>query len=866
MVGRWGAVLVRRSWWVLLAGVVAVVGAGVYGGGVFASLSDGGFEDPESESARELALERETFGNRSVDVVAIYSSEKLSATDPAFREEVEAVVDGLPDEAVSSVTSYYDTGSPDLLSRDGHAVQVLVSLQGETQDELSDRYQEVEPALQSDELRTDLAGAWAVYDDVNEIASEDLAAAERISLPIVLLLSLLIFGSVVAALMPVMVGAVAVVGALAVVRLLTLTTEVSVFAINVITLLGMGLAIDYALFVVSRFREELAGFTADPGVPREQAVGLAVRATMASAGRTVLFSGFTVAAAMSSLLIFPQAFLRSMGLGGIAAVLVAMAAALTILPATLMLLGRRIDAGRLPWRRGRPVAVESDHGPWATLAHSVMRRPVAYLVVIMVGLLAIASPFLGVKWGSVDYRVLPEEAAAHVAAERLNTEFGAETSSANVLLTDADRQQAAAYVADLDAVDGVTGVQPLDRSGETSLFRVFWEGNSQTSASQSLVEDLRDVAAPGDATALVGGLTANTVDLLDSIGEHLPWMGLLVVVVMLVLLFLAFGSVVLPVKAVVMNALSITASFGVVTWIFSDGHLEGLLGFESPGFLDATQPILMLAILFGLSMDYEVFLLSRVREQWDLTDGSSMSPSERNTRAVATGVQKTGRIITSAALLLAVVIGAFGMSGLVFMKLIGIGMLVALLLDATVVRALLVPATMKLLGSVNWWAPGPMLRWWERHGIREAATAPQVRPYPSREEGTRCGCSWRWSRRPVCSRTWVSSSPRARTPTPGSGGRRWSSGTSRSRSCPGSRTATSTTCWAGWSGQRRGEPRSSWPSPVPARSPTRRGRRCSTPTSTPRARARSCADSRPGHGPPRTRPARRPPEDRSTRT
>ena len=353
-----------------------------------------------------------------------------------------------------------------------------------------------------------------------------------------------------------------------------------------------------------------------------------------------------------------------------------------------------------------------------------MRHPVVYMVVIVVGLLAVASPFLGVKWGSVDYRVLPQDASAHVAADKLDTDFGPETSTANIMLTDADRREAASYVDDVTALGGVVDVQPVDRSGSTSLLRVFWEGNSQSGFSQDLVRDLRDVVPPGDANALVGGLTADSVDLLGSVGDHLPWMGLIVVGVMLILLFLAFGSIVLPLKAVLMNAVSITASFGVVTWIFADGHLENLFGFESPGFLDATQPILMLAILFGLSMDYEVFLLSRVREQWDRTGD--------NTLAVATGVQKTGRTITSAALLLAVVIGAFGASGLVFMKLIGVGMLVALLIDATIVRALLVPATMKLLGNANWWAPGPMRRWWDRYGIREGDAVPA--PYPAKEK------------------------------------------------------------------------------------------------------------------------------------
>jgi RND superfamily putative drug exporter len=341
-----------------------------------------------------------------------------------------------------------------------------------------------------------------------------------------------------------------------------------------------------------------------------------------------------------------------------------------------------------------------------------MRRPVVVIVVTVVGLLAIASPFLGVKWGSVDYRVLPDDAPAHVAADKLATDFGTEQSSANLLLQGTSEADVAAYMTEIEAVDGIVAVQPVAAEGDTTLLRAVWDGNSQTERSQDIVRDLREVD-PESGTAMVGGLAADTVDLIDSVGAHLPWMGLIVVLVMLVLLFVAFGSLVLPVKAVVMNLFSITASFGVITWIFSDGNLSDFLGFTPQGYLDATNPILMLAILFGLSMDYEVFLLSRVREEWDRTHDNDL--------AVATGVQKTGRIITSAALLLAVVIGAFSMSGIVFMKMLGIGMLVALLVDATVVRALLVPATMKLLGRWNWWAPGPLRRWWERYGFRESA-------------------------------------------------------------------------------------------------------------------------------------------------
>jgi uncharacterized membrane protein YdfJ with MMPL/SSD domain len=725
MINRWGHLVARRAGRTLVVSLLVILGAGLFGAGVFDSLSNGGFDDPASESARELELERATFGNKGVDVVAVYSDDDLAATDPAFASEVQERVEALPAEAVSSVVSYYDTGAESMVSDDGHAVQVLVSLAGDNQDAMAESWEQVRDALASERLETHLAGSWAVYGDVNEITAEDLKRAELLSLPIVLILSLLIFGSLVAASMPVVVGAVAVVGALAVVRLITMVTDVSVFSINVLTLLGMGLAIDYALFVVSRFREELARYDeSDP-----DAVSKAVTTTMGTAGRTVLFSGLTVAAAMSSLLVFPQNFLRSLGYGGIAAVVVAMLAALTVLPALLRLLGRRIDAGRMPWRRGRPVPAGSDHGTWARIARGVMRRPVTVMVAVTVGLLAMAAPFLGVTWGSVDYRVLPDGAPAHEAAEILNDEFGPETSTANLLVTGASPADVTTYRADVLDVPGVLAVEPVAEEGTTTLLRATWEGNSQTTASQDVVSAIRAVEPP-QGEVLVGGLAADTVDLLDSIGSRLPWMAAIVIVVMLVLLFLAFGSLVLPVKAVLMNVLSITASFGVVTWIFADGNLEGLLGFESSGFLDATQPILMLAILFGLSMDYEVFLLSRVREQWDLSAGSPASASERNTDAVVAGVQKTGRIITSAALLLAVVIGAFGTSGIVFMKMIGVGMLVALLIDATVVRALLVPATMKLLGGLNWWAPGPMRRWWERHGLRETE-APAQPPVPA---------------------------------------------------------------------------------------------------------------------------------------
>ena len=719
MLHRWSEFLIRRAGWVLTAGALVTILTAMYGIGVFGSLTQGGFDDPATESARELAHEQEAFGNKSVDVIAIYRSPDREVSDPEFKAEVDETLARIPEGTTTSVATYWDTRDPSMVSTDKHATTVMISLAGEGQAEQSDLNDELVPTLKADVLETDIAGPWAVYKGVNETVGEDLARAELFSFPLVVILSLLIFGSVVAALMPAVVGAISVLGAMALVRLITNFTEVSVFSINVITLLGTGLAIDYALFVISRFREELAQLPEDD----PKASAKAIRVTMATAGRTVLFSGLTVAAAMSSLLIFPQNFLRSLGYGGVAAVLVAVVAALTVLPAILLLLGRRIDAGRLPWRRHRPVAVINDHGVWARIAKGVMRRPVVVMVLVVGVLLLVASPFLSAKWGSVDYRVLPPDNPAHVATVSLNEDFGQERSTANLLLETEDKAEVSAYIDEVKQVDGVLDVRQVDAQDGVTLLRASWAGNSQTQESQDVVAAIREIPGPDGQDVLVGGLTADTVDLLTSLEAHLPWMAAIIAVVMLVLLFLAFGSLVLPVKAILVNLLSISASFGVITWIFAEGNLEGWLDFTSTGFLDATQPIFMLAILVGLSMDYEVFLLSRVREQWDLTHD--------NTLSVATGVQRTGRIITSAALLLAVVIGAFSTSGIVFMKMIGIGMLVALLIDATVVRILLVPATMKLLGKWNWWAPTGMLRWWERHGLRETEALPPA-PAPER--------------------------------------------------------------------------------------------------------------------------------------
>ena len=705
----------------ILAGAFLVF-AGVWGTGAFGALSDGGFEDPDSESFRADVELSQALGRSDADVVALYSSVTLTVDDPEFAAAVTSTLASLPTDEVASVAGFFSTGAPQFVSEDRHSTYAVVRLTG-TDDEIrGDQLDVVEPALDAPGLTEQIGGIAAVNRDINEQVGEDIARAEMLSLPILFALLIIIFGGLVAASMPLIIGGFAVLGAFTVIRLLTLFTDVSVFAINIVIFLGLGLAIDYGLFVVSRFREELR---AGRDVPA------ALRRTMQTAGRTVAVSGITVAVSLAGLTLFPQNFLRSMGFGGIAAVLVAMVAALTVLPALLAVIGHRIDAlsvrpllRRLtPRRRSTEPGTGAHVGAWYRIARSVMRRPVLYAAGIVVILLLLGTPFLRASFGGIDARVLPEGTPSRVVSEALESDFGGAADPAVTLAVTVagsiedpgTQQELAAYVGQVGELAGVETAELSDSDGSTAEVAVFLSGDALSSSSREIVDDIRALSPPPDGEVLVGGETAALVDLLDSIGSTLPLMALIVAVATFVLLFLAFGSVVLPVKAILMNVLSLGATFGALVLIFQDGHLSGLLGFTSTGTIEATQPILVLAIAFGLSMDYEVFLLSRVREQYDLTGD--------NTEAVATGLQRTGGIITSAALLLVVVIGAFATSGITFIKLIGVAMVIAIIVDATIVRTLLVPATMRLLGRANWWAPGPLRRVYERLGIREDGPA-----------------------------------------------------------------------------------------------------------------------------------------------
>jgi len=563
---------------------------------------------------------------------------------------------------------------------------------------------------------------------INKEVTADIAKAEGFSMPVLLILLLVIFGSLAAASLPVAIGGVAILGSFTVLRLLTLVTTVSIYSVNITTILGLGLGIDYGLFVVTRFREELH---------RQPTVEQAVARTVATAGRTVAVSGITVAAALTSLMLFPEDFLRSMGYGGVATVAVDVLAALTVLPALLAVLGHRVNALRIRRSVQRPVKDEAS-GAWYRLAHSVMRRPVIYVTVIVIGLLALGAPFLRISWGGTDARTLPAASTIRQVSQTLDGDFPVNsTAPIEALITlpasgstsagagSADSAGIAAYLHRIEAIPGVTSAQITAARAGAFRVDVGYQPVTVSAAARHIVTEIRDTPAPPGATVLVGGTTAGLVDELASLGATLPWMALLVCGSTFVLLFLAFGSVVLPLKAIVMNALSLSATFGVVVWIFQWGHLSGLLRFTPTGSIDPTMPILMLAIIFGLSMDYEVFLLSRIRERYDQTGD--------NTASVAAGLQRTGGVITSLALLLIIVIGAFSASGITFIKLMGVGMIVALIVDASVVRILLVPATMRLLGRANWWAPPPLRRLYARYGIKEETSGPA--PVPAGVEG-----------------------------------------------------------------------------------------------------------------------------------
>jgi len=725
MFESWGRLVYGRRRLVLGIAALVVIAAAVWGTRVFGALqSGGGFTAPGSQSQQESDLAAKTFGRSTADLVVLYSSPRLTVHDDAFRGAVTRTLAALPADQVSSTATYWSTGSPQFVGSGGHATYAVVQLAGGSDSARLKTYDAVAGKFTAPGLTSQVGGQVPTFSAINKEVTADIGRAEFISMPVLLILLLLIFGSLAAASLPLAIGAIGILGSFAALRLLTLVTGVSIYSVNITTILGLGLAIDYGLFMVSRFREELH---------RQPTTEAAVARTVATAGRTVAVSGVTVAAALAGLMLFPETFLRSMGYGGVATVVVDMLAALTVLPALLAVLGPRVNALRVRRQVARP-ALDEQSGAWYRIAHSVMRRPVVYVVVIVVALLALAAPFRHITWGGTDARALPAGAPARMVTEALNRDFPGNPASPIEVLVGLDgpagaparHAQLSSYVQRVDHLTGVSAAQVTGVRGDMARVEVRYAADPSSVTARHMVTAVRAIPAPAGGHVYVGGVTAQLVDELASLGRTLPWMALVICLATFVLLFLAFGSVVLPVKAILMNVLSLSATFGVIVWIFQEGHLSGLLRFTPTGTIDPSMPILLLAIVFGLSMDYEVFLLSRIRERYDVTGD--------NTAAIASGLQRTGRLITSLALMLIIVVGAFSASGITFIKLLGVGMIVALIVDATIVRILLVPATMRLLGGLNWWAPGPLRRVYGRYGIREegGVTEPAAEPAVSR--------------------------------------------------------------------------------------------------------------------------------------
>jgi uncharacterized membrane protein YdfJ with MMPL/SSD domain len=729
MFEAWGRWLYRARRLTLVIALLFAAAAGVWGTGVFGKLDSGNtFTPPNSQSSAESTLAASLFGRGSADVVVLFHSAAHAVTDPIYRRAVTGYLADIPANEVTKSATYWTSGQPSLVSADRHSTYAVLQLAGSTDQARETTYSAIEADFKTvagtpaDGITAQVGGYTPTEVAINDAVSANIARAESISFPVLLILLVIIFGSVVAAAAPLVLGGLAILGSLTVLRLLTLATTVSIYSENIITILGLGLGIDYGLFIVTRFREELRRQAAlAPGgttllqPPGQGEVERAVARTVATAGRTVLVSGVTVALALSSLMLFQPVFLRSMGYGGVATVAVDVVAALTVLPALLAVLGHRVNAlaVRKSVRVGTATRSEAEGG-WYRLARAVMRRPIAFVSVIVIVLLALGTPFLRISWGSTDASALPATSAARQVQQALTSEFPANsTNPIEAVVTGVPSPaQLTTYTAKIDAIPGVTGVQVTAHHGSSVRLDVGYAPPPDSPQARQIVTGIRALAPPAHASVLVGGTTAMLVDELSSLGATLPWMALVTALATFVLLFLAFGSVVLPIKAIVMNILSLSATFGVIVWVFQWGHLSGPLGFTATGSIDPTMPILLLAIIFGLSMDYEVFLLSRIRERYDETGD--------NTVAVAAGVQRTGGLITSLALLLVVVVGLFSASSITFLKLLGVGMIVALVVDSTIVRLLLVPATMRLLGRANWWSPGPLRRLYARYGISEA--------------------------------------------------------------------------------------------------------------------------------------------------
>jgi uncharacterized membrane protein YdfJ with MMPL/SSD domain len=715
---RWRIVIV-----VIYAVLVPV--ALILASSVLTLLKAGGFEDPGRESWQAFEVIQQEFGAGTGDVIALYTIDNGTAYDVDVMAGISSVITRLQAEPqVGTIQSVYTTGLPHFVSSDQTRTFLLIDLLGDEQKKI-ETFLRLQPEFSVDDLEVQFGGLIPTNHAVFETIRSDLKRAELLAFPLTALVVFLVFGSPASVAILLVMGGSGVLFAFAALRGIVAFHDVSVFAINTIMLLGLGLAVDYSLFLVNRFREELPALGVEGAIVR----------TMETTGRAITFSGITVAASLCGLFVFEQMVLRSLAIGGIVVALGTVVLSLTLVPALLAIAGKRIDAWRVPFLSSVDGAA-LQHNLWYRTALSVMQRPVMTSVVVAVLLLSLALPFARFTGTIVDWRSLPAGEPVRVTNEILGAEFTPNQGTPHLLLAtvsgDAlaseNLQRLAALAEQLSKLPGIVRVDSVftlapdmsiseatellmyrdaENVNNEALLAAFvknqWMRFSLVSAkpfddalSQGQVRALRAMSTP-DLQVQVAGYAAALIDLKAAVRERTPWMISIIIGVMFLILFMAFGSVTLPIKAIVMSSLSLTASFGAIVWIFQDGRLQTLLNYTPLGFSDITLPLVMLAIVFGLSMDYEVILLSRIREEY--------LSCRDNSRAVAIGLARTGRLITSAGALFLVVVAAFAASDMVFMKALGVGMALAILLDITIVRALFVPATMHLMGEWNWYAP-----------------------------------------------------------------------------------------------------------------------------------------------------------------
>ena len=751
MLAAWGRVVYRFRWLVLLASGVLLAGSlyALRAGGTFTN-----FNPPSLEYARAVRLMQDELphqGGSSFDL--IFRSDSMRVDDPAFKEAVLAAIGPLrADPRVTGVITPYDGATRTtaaLASRDGHAALAVVSVKDDFGPARA-YYAQLRDEVRSDHLQVMATSGLAIGSDFDRYLQADLRRAEFVSLPLALVLLLLVFATLVAALLPLGVGGLAVLGGLAGVGLLARVTDVSTYATNIVTLIGLGVAIDYSLFIVNRFREELV---------RGRSVEDSLSLAMATAGRAVAFSGLTVAIGLSGMLFFQGSFLASMGLAGAIVVGIAVLYALTFLASLLAVLGHRVDRWRVPLPRPR-----AERGLWHAIATRVMRRPLVILLPVLAIMGVLASPFLQLRLANGDVNLLPPNAESHRGADLLSQQFpGQNLTYLSVVVRYQtgsplspqrvgdlyDYAARLGQVADVSRVESVVSTAERGRAATQALLggdaasqpaelrdlvhqtvgahivvlAVVTPQAAESDQARSIVRAIRRLPPPAGADTLVTGQTAYDIDLITFIVQRIPGAVAWVVLMTYLVLFLLVGSVVLPLKAVVMNVVSISASFGALVWIFQQGHLSNVLNF-SPSSIDPSVPVLLFCIIFGLSMDYEVLLLSRIQEEYRRT-GST-------TEAVAEGLERSGRLITGAAAIMVAVFAAFGLADVVLIKSIGLGLAIAVTLDATLVRALIVPAIMRLLGPVNWWSPRPLARLHRRLGFGDV-TVRRPRPLPAAE-------------------------------------------------------------------------------------------------------------------------------------